>query len=47
MKEIPDEITTCNLECLLMPNGEVISAGKSLGWFKDFSKFLTKKQEGD
>lgn len=28
----PDEITVMHLECVVMPNGEVICDGKSLGW---------------
>ena len=42
--EQPKEITICNLECVLMPNGEILSAGKSLGWIKEFKDFLTKKE---
>ena len=40
----PREITLCNLEVIVMPNGEVLSRGKSLGWIKDFKKGLTAKQ---
>ena len=42
MKKIPDTITVCQLECVLMPNGEIISNGNSLGWFKEFKKYLTE-----
>ena len=44
MKEQPKGITICNLECVLMPNGEIISMGKSLGYFKRFKKYLTLKE---
>ena len=30
------EITVALLEVVVMPNNEVISMGKTLGWFKDF-----------
>lgn len=40
MEKQPDEITLCTLDVVVMPNGEIISAGKSLGWFKDFRKYL-------
>ena len=43
MKDTPDVPVLCNLEVVLMPNGEVISTGKTLGWFKDFRKYLTIK----
>ena len=40
----PDEITVCWLNVVVMPNGEVICRGKTVGWFKDLGKYL-KKQE--
>ena len=45
MKKQPDEITACFLECVLMPNGEIISKGKTIGWFKDFKEYLHKLGE--
>ena len=45
MKEQPIDITVCNLECIVMPNGEIISLGKTIGWFKDYKKHLTIKQK--
>ena len=45
MKEQPKEITICNLEVLLMPQGELICLGKTVGWFKDFKKVLEPKKE--
>ncbi len=44
MEKQPDKITTCYLECVLMPNGEIISLGKTVGWFKDYKDFLTEKK---
>ncbi len=41
MKKQPKEITLCGLECVLMPQGEIIFRGKTLGWFEDVKEFLT------
>lgn len=44
MTKAPGEITVCHLEVVVMPNGEVICAGKTLGWVtgKDgLGKYLT------
>ena len=43
MKEQPEEITVCSLECLVMPQGEIICMGNTIGWFKDYKKHLTPK----
>ncbi len=40
--KLPDKITLCKLECVLMPNGEVISMGKTIGWFKDLKPYLVE-----
>lgn len=42
--EQPKKITVCNLEVVLMPNGEIISLGKTIGWFKDYKKHLSEKE---
>lgn len=34
----------CNLEVLLMDNGEVICLGKVLGWKDDFKNYLVEKK---
>ena len=39
----PTEITVCTLECVVMPNGEIISKGKTIGHFKEFQKYLEVK----
>lgn len=36
----PDQITLASLECVAMPNGEVICLGKTLGWIDDFGEHL-------
>jgi hypothetical protein len=43
MKEKPKEIMLCNLEVVVMPNGEVLCLGKSLGWFSDLKEYLSEK----
>jgi len=40
MKEIPKAMTVTKLEVLIMPNGEIICLGKTLGWFKDLKECL-------
>ena len=40
MTEQPKEITLCRLSCIVMPNGEVICNGKTIGWFKDLGPQL-------
>ncbi len=41
MMEHPKEITLCNLEVVVMPNGEIICLGKSIGWFDKYAKYLS------
>ena len=36
----PAEITVCHLEVVVMPNGEIICAGKTVGWFDKLGKYL-------
>ena len=40
MKVQPKEITLCKLDCVLMPQGEVICKGKTVGWFRDLKSEL-------
>lgn len=42
MKKLPKEITACKVGCVLIPNGEVILLGKTIGWFKDLKGWLEK-----
>lgn len=44
MMKTPTEITVASLEVVVMPNGEVICAGRSLGWVKALGKYLTPKE---
>lgn len=43
MTKAPKEITVCNLECVVMPNGEVICSGKTIGWVKELGRYLAPK----
>ncbi len=47
MEEQPKEITLATLNVVVMPNGEVIHMGKTIGWFKDMKDHLEIKKEGD
>lgn len=47
MKDQPKEMTICNLEVLVMPQGEVICNGKTVGWFRDLGTFLSVKKKDD
>lgn len=40
MKKQPEEITECKLRCVLMPNGEILSLGKTIGWFREYKNYL-------
>lgn len=39
----PKEMVVCNLEVLLMPNGEIICLGKIIGWFMTMKDYLSEK----
>ena len=45
MEKKPEEITVCHLEVVVMPNGEIICLGKTVGWFETHKKYLTQKVE--
>ena len=40
MEKIPEEMKIVHLEVLLMPNGEIICSGRSIGWFDKYKKYL-------
>jgi len=44
MEKQPESITVCYLECVLMPNGEIICNGKTVGWFRELKNYLVKKE---
>jgi hypothetical protein len=41
---LPDMPTIYNLEVVVMPNGEILCAGRSIGWASKVSQFLTEKK---
>lgn len=41
MMKTPKEIMIAHLEVVVMPNGEVICGGNSIGWVSKMEKFLT------
>lgn len=45
MKDIPKDLTLCQLEVLVMPNGEILCAGKVIGYFKEFKKYIKTAQK--
>lgn len=47
MEKQPKAITACTLDCVLMPQGEIISLGKTLGWFKEFKEHLKPQSVHD
>lgn len=40
MIEKPEDITPCFLKVVVMPNGEIICKGKTIGWFENLHNFL-------
>lgn len=42
---VPDEITMADLDCVVMPNGEVICLGRTLGWVGDFGEHLRPQSD--
>ena len=45
MKKVPEGVTLCNLEVILMPQGGIICNGRTVGSFKQFKQYLTKKEK--
>jgi hypothetical protein len=41
----PDEITVILIEGLLMPNGEIIVSGKTVGWYDKLGKYVYKSPQ--
>jgi len=45
LEKNPEQIALCNLEVIVMPNGEILCLGKSIGFIKTLGKYLTIKEE--
>ena len=43
METQPEIMVICNLEVLVMPNGEILCLGKTIGQFKDLKQYLEIK----
>ena len=43
MYKIPESITLCTLDIIVMPNGEIICKGIILGWFENFKEYISIK----
>lgn len=41
MDKQPDSICICELQVVLMPQGEIICKGKTVGWFRELKDYLT------
>jgi len=40
MEKVPKGITVCRLQVVVMPQGEIICNGQTIGWFKDLGVYL-------
>ena len=47
MEKQPKAITVCHLEVVLMPQGEIICKGGTVGWFYDLKEYLSKPEGGE
>jgi hypothetical protein len=45
MKNNPDEIIMRHLEVVVMPNGEIICMGKTVGWVSEMGKYLSEPEK--
>lgn len=45
MEQQPNKSTLCNLQVVVMPNGEIMCMGKIIGVFHFFKKHLTPVKE--
>lgn len=45
IEKLPEGMAVCRLEVLLMPNGEVLCLGKTVGWFDNLKKYLYHEEE--
>jgi len=45
MMKTPKKITRAKLDVIVMPNGEVLCIGNTIGWVATLGKFLTEIDE--
>jgi len=45
VEKMPEEITVCHLDVVLMPNKEVICLGKTVRWFDQLKDYLTPQEK--
>ena len=45
LEEQPEEMKVALMEVLIMPNGEVINRGETIGWYDKLVKYLYIKEE--
>lgn len=46
MDKNPEQISIAKLEVVVMPNGEIICAGKTMGYVSDLGKYLSDVKVG-
>lgn len=46
MDKNPDIITLAKLQVLVMPNGEILCSGKSIGYVSELGKYLSDSKPG-
>lgn len=44
MKKAPKQMTSCTLDVLVMPNGEILCKGTTVGRVKDIGEHLIEKR---
>jgi len=45
MEKNPEEMTLAKLDVLVMPNGEILCEGKTLGWVDSLGKHLSQLKD--
>lgn len=46
MEDAPEVISIAKLAVIVMPNGEIICLGKTVGWVKDLGLYLSDVKAG-
>lgn len=46
MQSNPETIMIAKLEVVVMPNGEIICAGNTVGWVSDIGKYISDAKPG-